>query len=134
MEAKFNDETQSRPHGIRFTDGDILKIDLPAYIQQIKAEESWKNRDRNAITVFKSDHTTITLVYLQNGAAIVPGSFDGTGLMTLQVIEGNITFVNGENELELTAGQMVTVHEHIPFNAVANEDSVGLMMMIKVGG
>ena len=64
MEAKYNNETENRPYGTRFIDGDILKIDLPSYIEQLKSEEGWKNRDRNAVTIFKSDNVTITLILL----------------------------------------------------------------------
>lgn len=131
MDAKYNDETENRPHGARFIDGDILKIDLPSYIDQLKSEESWKNRDRNAVTVFKSENVTITLVLLAPDAIVVPGNFEGTGIMTLQVLNGKIFFINGVNEIELTTGQLVTVHEHIPFKAVAVDETVCLLTMIK---
>ena len=131
MDAKYNDETENRPYGARFIDGDILKIDLPSYIGQLKSEEGWKNRDRNAVTVFKSENVTMTLVLLAPDAVVIPGSFSGTGIMTIQVLEGDLIFINGVNELALTPGQLVTVHEHIPFKAIAAEETVCLLTMIK---
>lgn len=131
MDAKYNIETENRPHGNRYIDGDILKIDLPAYIAQLKSEEAWKSRDRNAVTVFKSENVTVTVIILAENAEVIPGSYDGTGIMSLQVMNGFLLFVNGSNDIELTAGQMLTVHEHIPFKAVARTETVCLLTMIK---
>ena len=131
MNEKFNNETESRPFGARFIDGDILKIDLPSYVTQLKLEEAWKNRDRNAVTVFKSDRVTITLVIFAAGAEVKPGNFEGTGTMTLQVMSGSLLFINGLNKIPLTTGQLITVHEHIPFSANAEEETVCLLTMIK---
>ncbi len=131
MKVKFNEATANRPTGTRYTDADILKIDLPAYITQLRGEEAWKTKDRNAITVVKSDNVTITLILLAKNAQIIPGSLESVGFMTLSILEGKLEFMNGKNTIIVTPSQILTVHEQIPFSAVALEETVCLLTMIK---
>jgi len=54
MENKYNESTPLRPEGDRVVDAPLVSIDLPSFMKQIKQEATWKNSDRNAITIFKS--------------------------------------------------------------------------------
>ena len=62
MEEKFNDATNQRPQGERIIDAELVKIDLVSFSKQIKEEQAWKDNDRNAITVFKTDGLRIVLI------------------------------------------------------------------------
>ena len=53
MEEKYNESTLQRPEGDRAVDAPLVDIDLPMFIKQIKEETTWKESDRNAITVLK---------------------------------------------------------------------------------
>jgi hypothetical protein len=55
MEKKSNKETPQRPEGDRLLDASIVTIDLLLFMEQIKHEPSWKDSDRNSITVFKTE-------------------------------------------------------------------------------
>jgi len=68
MEEKFNEATQQRPEGDRVMDAAIVTIDLPSFIEKIKQESPWKDKDRNAITVFKTNGMRIVLIALHAGA------------------------------------------------------------------
>ena len=60
MDEKFNDATQQRPQGERIMDAALVTIDLSNFTKQIREEQAWKDSDRNAITVFKTDSMRIT--------------------------------------------------------------------------
>ena len=131
MEIKHNDSTINRPWGERPIDAPLVPIDLHAFTQQLMLEEAWQKNDRNSITVFKSDQLTIVLMALHAGTETTPATVDGTGLMNLQVLDGNISFSAANETLEINRGQMVMLHEHIPFVIKANQETVCLLTMTR---
>lgn len=131
MEIKQNESTHNRPWGQRPVDAPFIPIDLHAYTQQLMLEEAWQKNDRNAITVLKTNELTVVLVALHKHAEMMPGSFDGTGTFTLQVLDGSIDFTTGEEHLEINRGQMVALHAHIPYKAAAREESICLLTMVR---
>src|SRR6478672_9313009 len=68
MSIKKNEATRQRPAGDRFLDSPALVVNLPSWLDQLIREESWKDSDRNAVTVAKSDRITVTLIALHEGA------------------------------------------------------------------
>lgn len=131
MEVKQNDSTINRPWGERPVDAPFIPIDLQGYAQQIMQEEAWQKNDRNAITLFKSEGTTVVLVALHKDAEMIPGSFQGTGILLLQVLEGLLHFSTNGEEVHISRGQMITLHENIPYKALAHEDTMCLLTMVK---
>jgi len=128
---KHNDSTINRPWGARPVDAPFIPIDLHAYTQQLMLEEAWQKNDRNAITVLKTDHLTVVLVALHKHAEMVPGSFEGTGTFTLQVLDGMLHFETGEEKLDIARGQMVALHGHIPYKATAHDETICLLSMVR---
>ena len=53
MQEKSNEATSHRPEGDRIIDATLVSINLPLFIEQIKTEKAWKDKDRNAITSLK---------------------------------------------------------------------------------
>jgi hypothetical protein len=131
MEIKENDSTNNRPFGKRPVDAPFIPIDINAYIQQLMLEDTWQKNDRNAITVFKSEGTTLVLSALHKDAEMQPGSFEGTGILMLQVLDGLLHFSTEGEQLDISRGQMITLHEHLPYKAVAGEDTICLLTMIR---
>jgi hypothetical protein len=131
MEYKHNDATPQRPEGARMLDAGIIPINIPKYIAQIKQEESYDKNGKNAITVFKSDKVTITIVALKEGESIRPGSEENEAQMSLQVIQGNLFFESLGNEATLNDGELITLHQLLSFKAKALSDSICLLTMIK---
>ncbi|MBS1688627.1 MAG: hypothetical protein JSS96_07875 [Bacteroidetes bacterium] len=128
MNEKHNDNTLQRPAGARVLDAPLVQIDLPKYMQEIKTEEPWHKTDRNAITIYKTEDLTIVLVALHQGAEMKPHATNG--ILTLQLIEGKITFGANEQEIELAQQQMVTLHENIKHSVKAESESVFLLTVI----
>jgi quercetin dioxygenase-like cupin family protein len=127
MKQKFNEATPQRPEGDRVLDASMVVIDLPATIEQLKQEPSWQDSDRNAITVFKTDGMRIVLIALHAGAEMVKHT--ANGMISVQVLEGQIQFNTDLKSSELSVGQMLTLHEQIPHSVVALKETVFLLTL-----
>lgn len=127
MEEKTNEATSKRPDGERTIDAPLLSIDLNEFKKQIKAEESWAKNRRNAVTVFKSDTMRIVMIGLHKDAELPEHKADG--VISVQLLEGEITFRAENTEQKLVPGNMVTLHENIPHSVTAAVDSIFLLTM-----
>ena len=124
---KSNESTPLRPEGERELDAPMVTIDLFSLKTQIKEEETYKNSDRNAITVFKSEGMRIVLVALHEGAEMK--THTAPGIISVQVLEGNISFKTEQKTADRTAGQMLALHAGIPHSVIAKKDSVFLLTL-----
>lgn len=131
MEEKYNNATPQRPAGHRALDGQLVPVDLPKFIAEIKNEPAYHENGKNAITVFKSEHTTVTLVALKKGEMIKSGPEEGHSLMNLYVIAGNLTFLVADNEKYLSEGQLLNYHYNFAFKAAAQSDCICLLTVNK---
>lgn len=127
MELKINAATPQRPEGGRIIDAPLVSIDIVSYIDKIKKEKKWKETDRNAITVFKTDGLRIVLIALHKGAEMIRHT--AKGLLSLQILEGKMQFTTGLQSLKLNAGQMLALHEGIPHSLQAKKKTIFLLTM-----
>ncbi len=127
MNEKFNDSTNQRPQGERIIDAALVTIDLRNFTKQIREEKAWKESDRNAITVFKTDGMRIVLLALHKDAEMIKHTADG--IISIQVMEGKILFKTEEQSVELGSGQMLALHENIPHSVVAMEETIFLLTL-----
>jgi quercetin dioxygenase-like cupin family protein len=125
MEEKHTDATAHRPRGERAIDASLVSIDLPLFMKQVKAEPAFESGHRNAITVFKSNGLRIVLIALHEGASIAKHSTEG--IISVQVLEGDIEFSTEEQCVRLAQGQMITLHERIPHSVIANSEAIFLL-------
>lgn len=131
MSTRYNDSTINRPWGERPVDAPLVPIDIHGFTQQLMQEKAWQENDRNAITVFKTDKLTVVISALHKGAEMKPGNVEGTGVMTLHILDGSVQFNANNEDIKLSRGQMVALHEHIPYTAIALEETVCLITMAK---
>ena len=108
-------------------DSNLVSIDLPSYMRQIKDESSWKDGKRNEITVFKTDGLRIVLIALHEGAEMARHTADG--IISLQVLEGKLQFKTDLQSVELNRGQMLALHEKIPHSVMAIEETMFLLTL-----
>ncbi len=127
MEIKNNESTELRPEGARLLDAPLVSIAIPEFIIQLKAEETWHNSDRNAITVFKTNGLRIVLIALHEKA--VMQEHTTTGIISVQVIEGEINFNSNNKSMLLKQGDMVVLHEGLPHTVTAIKESVFLLTL-----
>ena len=99
MGEKSNEATTLRPEGNRIVDAPLVTIDLRSFTKQIKDEKTWKDSDRNAITVFKTDGFRIVLIALHKNAEMK--KYIADGMNSVQVLEGQILFTTEEQSVEL---------------------------------
>jgi len=131
MEEKYNNATPQRPSGHRALDSRVLSVDLPKYVDEIKNEAAYHENGKNAMTVFKSEHATITLVALKSGEKIQSGIEEQHLLLSLYMINGSLSFYAHDKEEYLSEGQLLNFHYEQSFYAVANTDCVCLLNVIK---
>lgn len=127
MEIKYNEATPQRPEGDRSIDAALVAIDLPAFVKQIKEESTWKESDRNAITVFKTNGLRIVLIALHKDAEMARHTADG--IITVQVLEGQMQFNTEWRSVELGKGQMLALHERIPHSVLALKETIFLLTL-----
>lgn len=127
MEEKFNEATQQRPEGDRALDAILVTIDLPLFIKRIKQESTWKDSDRNAVTVFKTNGMRLVLVALHAGAELKTHTVDG--IISVQVIDGKMKFNADNRSVDLNTGQMLALHKGIPHSVLAIEETIFLLTL-----
>jgi len=127
MEIKYNQATAQRPEGDRSLDAALVSIDLPAFVKQIREESTWKESDRNALTVFKTNGLRIVLIALHKHAEMPMHTADG--IISVQVLEGQIQFNTEWRSVELSNGQMLALHERIPHSVLALKETIFLLTL-----
>ena len=127
MIEKFNEATKQRPQGERTLDASLVTIDLNYFIKQIRNEKAWKDSDRNAITVFKTNGMRIVLIALHKNAEMAKHTADG--MISVQVLEGHMLFTTTEQSVELGKGEMLALHENVPHSVLAKEETIFLLTL-----
>lgn len=127
MENKSNQATPLRPEGERVLDASLVQMDLAHFINQIQSEPTWKESDRNSLTIFKSENMRIVMIGLHEGAELKKHT--ANGIISVQVLEGHIRFQTDQQQTELQKGQMLTLHKNIPHSVFAIKESFFLLTL-----
>lgn len=127
MEIKQNESTDLRPEGGRVLDAPLVSIDLNDFIKTIKEEPAWKNKDHNAITVYKTNGLRLVLMAMRKEAVI--GRHTADGILSLQVLEGKINFTTDDKSVILEEGHMIALHKGLPHGITAIKESVFLLTL-----
>lgn len=125
MKTKIIEATNSRRTSGHIIDASVVSVDISAFIKQIKAEKSWAESDRNAITVFKTNGLSIVLIALRQNAEMI--KYKADGLMSVQILAGEIKFTTNHNCNNFKTGQMVVLHNSIEHSILAIEETVLLL-------
>ncbi len=127
MEIKQNESTELRPEGERVMDAPLVSMDIPEFIKQLKNEPAWRNSDRNAMTVYKTNGMRIVLIALHEDAELKRHTADG--IISVQVLEGKINFSTDDKSVELEKGQMIALHKGLHHSVKAIKESVFLLTL-----
>ena len=128
MQEKEIESTYNRPDGDRTIDTAKLLIDIPSFITQIKSEKQWRKSDRNSITVFKSDKMRIVLTALRKKAEMETQHPDND--FSLHVIDGKILLKTAAGNVVVSSGQVVALHEKVPYTIKAVKKTMMLLTII----
>jgi quercetin dioxygenase-like cupin family protein len=85
--------------------GPLLTFDLPALVEELRAEESYERSGRSGRTLAKAGRMRLVLVAMAEGNAI--GTHQADSPMTIQVLEGNLQFRADGGEHGLSVGQLL---------------------------
>ena len=125
MEVKRNESTELRREGGRVMDAPVVPINIPEFMRQIKNEPAWENSDRNAMTVYKTEVMRIVLVALHKEAVLEEHT--ANGVISVQLLDGEINFDSEGKIFHLKKGEMITLHRKLPHKIVALEESIFLL-------
>lgn len=125
MELKYQESTINRPDGDRVIDAPYVLADLKKFKNQLKKEDAWDKNDRNSITVYKSEGTTIVLTCLHEDADLVDNTVDGS--LTIQVLDGSLECSIHDDTVKVKKNQLIAFHEEMPISIRAREESVLLL-------
>lgn len=128
MENKSNDATPQRPEGGRILNAPLVEMNLNEFIKQIKSEKTWADSDRNSVTLFKSDTMRIVLIGLHENAELKPHK--ANGVISVQLLEGKLEFIAGQQNTQLEKGQMIALQENIVHSVKALTESFFLLTLV----
>lgn len=120
---KSNKATSQRPEGDRAVEDTLIKVNLKHTSDMLMAESSWTDNDRNAITLFKSKGVTVLMLILRAGAELKPGADDSDATLTLQVLNGSLTYDIDEKAGLILADEVMHVHKGVEYSFRAADDS-----------
>jgi len=129
MENLIIDATSNRPAGHREIDSPVLLIDIPDLTKQLKDENAWKENDRNAITVFKTDKMRIVLVALHKDATMKTDRPEN--VFSLQVLKGKVEVTTDFISTEVEKEMIVALHEQIQYSITALKKSMFLLTIVE---
>jgi quercetin dioxygenase-like cupin family protein len=125
MDVKYNKSTELRPEGGRLMDAPVVPIDIPDFLNQIKNEPAWQDSDRNAMAVYKTYGMRIVLIALHKDSVMEKHTTNG--VVSVQVLDGEIKFDTEGKSYNLKKGQLITLHRNIAHTVSATEESVFLL-------
>ena len=108
-------------------DAPLLTFDMAPLLAQIKGEEAWRTGARNAMTLHKGPGLRIVLIAMHANTTIPSHHADGP--ISVQVLEGVLTFRAEAQAVTLRAGQLLTLSAGIPHVVEAAEESAFLLTM-----
>jgi quercetin dioxygenase-like cupin family protein len=127
MEIKNNESTDLRPEGARLMDAPLVRMDIPEFIKELKREATWGNSDRNAMTIYKTNGMRIVLIALHKEAVMKKHTAEG--IISVQVLEGEINFSTDNESIVLGQGNMIALHTGLPHSVKAIKESVFLLTL-----
>lgn len=128
MFGKFNEATPQRL-GDHLLDAPAVQADLSALRNQLLAEPSWQDSDRNAITLFKTDGLSLVLTVLHEGAKMEENILDSR--IVIQVLMGHVQVKTSVQSHDLAQGEVLVLHEGIPHSLSALTDSTVLFTVAR---
>ena len=126
-QTKANEATPMRPEGDRVLNARLVEMNLNHFMEQLKTEKPWLEGDRNSVTIFKSETMRIVLLGLHANAELT--THKANGVISVQVLEGQIDFSTEEETSRMGKGQMIALHENILHSVKALTDSFFLLTL-----
>lgn len=111
--------------------GPVLAFDLGEQIAALRSEEPYQRSGRAGRTLAKSGRFRLVLTAMADGNVI--GTHQADSPMTLQVVQGALTFRSNGQEYTMTAGQVLFFGPGEAHDIRATEESALLLTLSAVG-
>ncbi|HLI27669.1 MAG TPA: cupin domain-containing protein [Chloroflexota bacterium] len=105
--------------------GPHLVFDLAAESAQIRYERGYREGDRNANTLVKTDGLRVVLTALRKGTRLQ--EHVAPGWTSVHALEGRLRLRFPDQTVELPAGHLLALAPRLPHDVEALEDSVFLL-------
>lgn len=115
----------------RALDAPLLTFDLAEALRHLKAEDTWSQLHRNAITLLKNRDMRIVLMAAQRGVEMP--SHVTQAAISVQVLEGQLELLTQSQTVTLPTGHMLTLQGGIVHRLLALEESAFLLTMSGIG-
>jgi quercetin dioxygenase-like cupin family protein len=111
----------------RLDEGTLHVFSLEEYARKLRAESAYIANGRNGITLVKSPALRVVLELLHAGAELA--EHHAPGPITVQVLEGEIRFLTGEDTFRVRAGEALALPAGRPHAVEAVRDSTLLITL-----
>jgi quercetin dioxygenase-like cupin family protein len=112
-----------RPHAPPMAEP-LMEFDLPAEIDRLRAETTWK-AGQNARTLVKYDDVRVVLIALQAKVRVPEHKTEGR--LSVHVLSGHIHLRAAGRTLSLRPGGLLALDHGVPHEVEALEDSAFLL-------
>jgi quercetin dioxygenase-like cupin family protein len=123
LKSVLHDQTNNSADRFR-----SVAFDLSALIEMMKHSNAWQKGELNTLILLKNPNEKIILTAIHEGTEIK--SFQADDSITIQVLEGELSYRTHNEYVILAAGQFITVHDKIKYMLTASEDTVFLLTLL----
>jgi quercetin dioxygenase-like cupin family protein len=109
----------------------MMIFDLEPRLRELREDDSYRRSGRLGRTLAKSGRMRITLVALNGGIEV--GTHHAESPMTIQLLEGSLSFTVAGREHELRAGQLLFFGPGEAHDIRALEESALLLTLSAIG-
>lgn len=109
----------------------MMIFDLEPRLQELRADDSYRRSGRLGRTLAKSGRLRLTLVALNSGIEV--GTHHAASPMTIQLLEGSLSFRVAGEDHELRAGQVLFFGPGEAHDIRAVEESALLLTLSAIG-
>lgn len=125
---KTHSETLVGPDATSSLNVPMVEMNLHESIEQLKNTISWVEKDRNSIILYKSETMQIVLIGLHENAELKPHK--ASGVISVQVLEGKINFIAGDQRSILEKGHVIALEENCTHSVLALKESFFLLTLV----
>lgn len=109
----------------RHLDASLLQLDLTAELSQLEGSEPFRLHGHGAKTLIKQPDLRVVLMVMKNGVSL--GTHETKGRLTIQVLNGRISLMVGEQRVPLARGSLFALAPKLEHDVTALEQSAFLL-------
>jgi hypothetical protein len=105
-----------------------LSVNLPALIENMKLEKSWKKGKLSSLILLKTPVKKVVLTLLHEGTEIT--SFQTNDSATFQIIEGKLVFYFQREYVNLDMNEILTLNKKIRYSLYSAKETAYLLTLV----